>query len=364
MNKKKGNINKTTKLAIALLLPVMISSCSSQKPAAVRNNGSYFYGKDGVSRFVVVYPGQTLLQIAVENNVALKDLAKINKISSPYYIYAGQHIRLPNEIYHIVKPGESLSAICSKYRVSLDSMIKVNDIAPPYHVRVGQKLRIPSTNKDSISNNTDNIDPYKDVVQESTAPIVPLKEQNDTSENGLSDAYQEDDLKDIERELKEEDKETAKGASTLKIANKSNGNSVEPSHIYKSSTPLNSDKFVWPIQEDAKVLSHYGQTPGKFKEGISIAAPLNAPVASVSKGEVIYVGNDVEGYGKMVIIRHDNDILSAYAHNSSVLVKKGDKVAKAQVIAKVGKTGDVDQPQLYFSLRKGKATINPEKPLK
>ncbi|KIE04453.1 hypothetical protein NF27_HS00400 [Candidatus Jidaibacter acanthamoeba] len=356
------NMNTTKKIAFALLIPAILSSCSAQNPAAVRHKGNYYYGKDGVSKYAIVYPGQTLLQIAVENNISLKDLAKINKISPPYRIYAGQHIRLPNELYHIVQPGESLMGISLRYKVSFADMVKINDIHPPYHVKIGEKLRIPLTSKDNTIH-AEELDPYKGVAQEKAAPIIPLDDGGSNISNSKSeaskDAYEEEEFQSLEKQLGDEE-----GRNKSKSLLKENGNSPATDLSYSLPTPLNSDKFVWPIGDNAKVISHYGQSPGKFSEGMSIAAPLNSPVAAVSRGEVIYVGNDVEGYGKMVIIRHENDILSAYAHNSSVLVKKGDKVSRGQTIAKVGKTGDVDKAQLYFSLRKGKSTINPEKLLK
>ncbi len=368
------NNNKTTKTkswALALLIPILLSSCSTQTPASVRQRGNYYYGEDGVSKYLIVQPGQTLLQIAVENNVSLKDIARINRISPPYHIYAGQHIKLPTEVYHTVKSGETLFAISSKYQVPFERLAMLNNIYSPYHIKIGQKLRIPNTTREANLNKIEDeeVDPYKNTAEEKTVPVAPitpieehdLKEVPQEKQEVHDDAYEEKTFEDLEKQLSLDDSSESEKRSISPNQTKQ----IQYNHpsIYKSATPLNSEEFTWPIRGDAEIISRYGQKQGKFNEGISIAAPLNSPVAAAGKGEVIYVGNDVEGYGKMVIIRHDGDILSAYAHNSSVLVKKGDKVVKGQDIARVGKTGEVDKPQLYFSLRKGKSTVNPEKSL-
>lgn len=134
--------------------------------------------------------------------------------------------------------------------------------------------------------------------------------------------------------------------------------SLEAITSFKTETPLDNAEFEWPVK--GEILSHYGEASGKFKEGISIATSQGTPVKAASNGEVIYVGNDSEGFGQLIIVKHDNDIMTAYAHNNSILVQKGQKVVKGQAIAKVGKTGEAKTSQLYFSIRKGKTTLNPE----
>lgn len=125
-------------------------------------------------------------------------------------------------------------------------------------------------------------------------------------------------------------------------------------------TPLNSSKFEWPVPS-GKVLARFGKNGNKFNEGINISAPLGSNVNAAGDGKVIYIGNNIEGYGNLVIVKHDNDLMTAYSHVKDVLVDRGNKVSKGQRIATIGNTGNVKEPQLHFSVRKGKKTINPER---
>ena len=124
------------------------------------------------------------------------------------------------------------------------------------------------------------------------------------------------------------------------------------------SLQTSSGRFLWPVH--GRVLASYGSANGgPHNEGINIAAPLGTPVRTIDSGTVAYVGNEVKGYGNLVLVRHANGWISAYAHLDDVTVKKGDTVAAGEVIAKVGDTG-IGVPQLHFELRRGKKPVDPE----
>ncbi|MDP6109550.1 MAG: M23 family metallopeptidase [Rhodospirillales bacterium] len=93
------------------------------------------------------------------------------------------------------------------------------------------------------------------------------------------------------------------------------------------------------------------------------AAPRGAPVVAAEKGVVAYAGNELRGFGNLLLLKHSGGWITAYAHNETLLVKRGDKIRKGQTIAKVGSSGSVQKPQLHFELRKGKKAINPIKHL-
>ena len=110
-----------------------------------------------------------------------------------------------------------------------------------------------------------------------------------------------------------------------------------------------------------RILANYGAaTSGARNEGINIGAPLGTPVRSVDSGTVAYVGNEVKGYGNLILIKHANGWISAYAHLGDVTVKKGDTVSAGEVVAKVGDTGGVGAPQLHFELRRGQKPVDPK----
>ena len=113
--------------------------------------------------------------------------------------------------------------------------------------------------------------------------------------------------------------------------------------------------FRWPAR--GRVISGFGG--GSGNEGINIALPEGTPVKAAEAGTVAYAGSEVKGYGNLVLIRHDNGFVSAYAHNEEITVKRGDKVKRGQVIAKSGQTGNVTSPQLHFEIRKGSTPVDP-----
>jgi|GEM_PF-2165535 murein DD-endopeptidase MepM/ murein hydrolase activator NlpD len=133
-------------------------------------------------------------------------------------------------------------------------------------------------------------------------------------------------------------------------------------NFFKLSTPLALDQFTWPIQ--GKLISSYGQGGKGFSEGISITGKIGDPVKAAADGSVSYAENDYDKYGSLIILQHKNNFSTAYAHNSELLVKRGQKVIKGQVIAKVGQSGNADSPRLYFSMRHNETLLDPEKRFK
>ena len=116
--------------------------------------------------------------------------------------------------------------------------------------------------------------------------------------------------------------------------------------------------FRWPVS--GKVVTSYGaKTNGKSNDGINVAVPEGTPVKAAEDGVVAYSGNELKGYGNLVLVRHSNGYVTAYAHASELLVKRGDAIKRGQVIAKSGQSGEVGSPQLHFEIRKGSSPVNP-----
>lgn len=126
---------------------------------------------------------------------------------------------------------------------------------------------------------------------------------------------------------------------------------------FRTATPLNSSEFMWPVR--GKVSKHYSKKPGMQNEGVNILAPMNAPVHASANGTVVYVGFS-DKYGHLLIIKHKDSYFSAYSHLAEINVKSGQEVMKGDIIGKVGKSGNVSEPQIHFSMRKNKITIDPE----
>jgi len=125
-----------------------------------------------------------------------------------------------------------------------------------------------------------------------------------------------------------------------------------------AAEPAPGGRFPWPVR--GRVLAAYGSMPGGgHNDGINIAAPLGTPVRAIDSGTVVYSGNEVKGYGNIVLIRHANGWISAYAHLDDVSVKQGEAITAGEIIAKVGNSGGVAEPQLHFELRRGQKPVNP-----
>lgn len=113
--------------------------------------------------------------------------------------------------------------------------------------------------------------------------------------------------------------------------------------------------FRWPAR--GRVIAGYAGKGGN--EGINIAVPEGTPVKAAEGGVVAYAGSELKGYGNLVLIRHPNGYVSAYAHNGELNVKRGETVKRGQVVAKSGQSGNVNSPQLHFELRKGSTPVDP-----
>jgi murein DD-endopeptidase MepM/ murein hydrolase activator NlpD len=138
---------------------------------------------------------------------------------------------------------------------------------------------------------------------------------------------------------------------------------LPPSVLADQAPPGEGDeagdqRLAWPLQ-DVVISSSYGRRWGRKHEGIDLAARKGTPVLAARAGLVLYASDKLGGYGKMVVLQHDGDLLTAYAHNSSLLVREGDKVRAGQMIARVGQTGRASAPHLHFEVRRGQIPQDP-----
>jgi murein DD-endopeptidase MepM/ murein hydrolase activator NlpD len=115
---------------------------------------------------------------------------------------------------------------------------------------------------------------------------------------------------------------------------------------------------VWPVH--GPLLAEFGTTgKGQHNDGINIAVPRGTPVLAAQDGVVAYSGNELRGFGNLLLIKHADGWMTAYAHNDTLLVKRGDTVRRGQQIAKAGDSGGVAQPQLHFEVRQGTRAVDP-----
>jgi murein DD-endopeptidase MepM/ murein hydrolase activator NlpD len=119
-----------------------------------------------------------------------------------------------------------------------------------------------------------------------------------------------------------------------------------------------SGKFRWPAK--GAILHGFGKRgDGTQSDGIALSVPVGTDVHAAGDGTVAYAGSELKGYGNLILVRHDNGFVTAYAHTSEIMVKRGDAIKRGQVIAKSGQTGSIDQPMLHFELRQGTKPVDP-----
>lgn len=133
------------------------------------------------------------------------------------------------------------------------------------------------------------------------------------------------------------------------------------SHVRKVSIPPSVNRgeieLIWPAS--GKITSHYGSRNGKKHDGVDISVPKGTPIKAAASGVVLFSGRSFNDYGKMIVIKHNSDFSTVYAHNSENIVEEGNDVKKGQVIGRVGNSGNASGYHLHFEVRKEEKPINP-----
>lgn len=227
-----------------------------------------------------------------------------------------------------VGSGDTVYAISRRYGVSVRSIINSNALRPPYHLNRGQKLSIVSGSS-YIVRRGDTLYSISRTHGTTMNNLVRL--------NGLREPYALNAGQNL--------KLPARTASTRQIA-------VGP------PPQISGRGFMWPLR--GPVISTYGpKQAGYHNDGVNIRAPMGSSVVAAESGVVVHASNKLKGYGNLILIKHQNGWITAYAHNDKLLVRKGDQVSRGQTVAEVGSTGRVDSPQLHFEMRKGSRAVNP-----
>lgn len=256
---------------------------------------------------IQVQAGQTLYAISRAYGVPLRDLISVNGLRAPYSLAIGQTLRLPSARVHTVKRGDTAYSISRRYGVTLSGLMRVNDIRAPYTLSVGQKLRLPG----------------------GAAPTASVSGSSAATPNGV-------------------------GSARPQATPPRRGRSV----AITQPPPRTSARFAWPTR--GQIASRFGpKEGGQYNEGINILASQGSPVRAAEAGVVAYASNQLAGYGNLLLIRHADGFVSAYAHNERILVRTGQQVRRGDVVARVGKSGGVREPQLHFEIRKGRRALDP-----
>ncbi len=320
------------KALITLLFVPLLFGCYARSGGIPLFNS---YGYNYTPGNVIVQKGDTLYSLSRKYQVPLRGLIEENNLSAPYALNIGQSLKLPKRQKHVVSKGETLYSISKKYNVDITSLSRLNDLEEPYTISVGQTLMLPETLAGSSSSSTQ----YQIASKTSS---------------GGSSSYSYTKGNTAKKTT------TAKNTKSKTTAKKSiaTAKSINKKAPRKNVSTYRKTKFIWPVQ--GTVVSNFGIVgKGRKNDGINIKAAMGTNVKAADKGVVAYAGNELKGFGNLILIKHSDGYITAYAHNQHLYVKKGQKVLRGEKIATVGSTGSVNFPQLHFEVRAGKKAVNP-----
>ena len=365
------------KLIVPLLLSTVLVSACSQKPASFE---AYGVNKGAGTRGIhTVLAGDTVYTIAQNYQLPMREIITLNNIDAPYVLNTGYRMKLPPPNEHVVRKFDSIFTISKMYEVSSNRLVELNDLKPPYNLRTGQVLRLPTPTLKQKAVMKENL-----ARQERAAPTQKTARMGSIEREDLEDKsarpsstgtpnVKTQEQPKVQQSRKEsDDTRGAKKAVVVPSKKPTSNTQTSKPAVQKastttrakipSSTPALSGKGQYMRPVSGRVISSFGpKSDGLHNDGINIKAGRGTPVRAAENGVVVYAGNDLEGYGNLILIRHRGKMMTAYAHLDKMLIERGATVDRGQSIGTVGSTGQVDTPQLHFEVRKGSTPINPDK---
>ena len=249
--------------------------------------------------------------------------------------------------YYQVKKGDTLYAISLIYDLDYRQLAQWNKITPPYTIEIDQKIRLSDPdlkNKPTLDSMEQSPTPTK--IEETTQKIVVAPPTTRISSQNRTTFS-------LNNKFNLSDNPPYKTQPLKNIAEKNGSSPQKKSIISIDNENMLKLNFQWPIK--GRVLKSFAQADNK---GIDIAGEMGQNVNAAETGKVVYSGQGLIGYGNLLIIKHNDLYLSAYANNRRLLVAEGDTVRKGEVIAKVGQAGS-NQASLHFEIRKNGKPVNP-----
>lgn len=351
------------------------------------------------SETIEVKPGDTLYGLSKRHGVSVSEIKSANTMSGDS-LRPGQRLRVPSgrggstsarietaaaaspsvlsdaspitssadaSGTYTMKAGDSLYAVARKHNVNYAELQSQNGITDARKVRPGTVLKLPGQGSPEPMPSAA---AAPATASADTAPATPVAE-TETSAPATSEPPKQDTVKveapavasppDAPKVLNaqpaSQDAPAAVAPVQVAEAKPEPIPTAQPA-VDQSASKSSSGRLRWPVQ--GKIISPFGPRPdGTHNDGVNFSVPQGTDVHAAEAGEVIYVGDELKAYGKLVLLRHDNGWVTAYAHNEDLSVTRGQKVSRGDVIAKAGKTGPVDQPQVHFELRQDSKAVDP-----
>jgi murein DD-endopeptidase MepM/ murein hydrolase activator NlpD len=320
-----------------------IETTGTTAPQSIASNASWS-ATDGTT--IIVGTNDTVDGLAQRYKVPAREIMRVNGLPTPRNLQPGQSLVIPRQVtgappavsapqsrpaavassggVHVVSPGETLYSIARKNNMPPAKLAKANNLPLTTQLKTGMKITVPGL-KVAAAAPAPQPKTVAAAAKPAAAPVAVAEAPAVKKES----ANLATETKEVEKEAKQD----ATGGL--------------PS-------------FRWPVR--GRVIAAYGaKTSGKQNDGINVAVPEGTPVKAAEDGVVTYSGNELKGYGNLVLVRHSNGYVTAYAHASELMVKRGDTIKRGQIIAKAGQTGEVSSPQLHFEIRQGSTPVDPSK---
>ena len=308
---------------------------------------------------IIVGTSDTLETLARRYNVSAAAILQANGYKGPRTLSPGQQLIIPHQAtaavaaptlaapiskpvavasapasVHFVNHGDTLLSIARQHHVPLAELARANNLGTSAKLKLGMKLNVPGAKTAAAVPAA-----AAPVAVAAAQPAAALAPPPVTKVAALGPGPQQ----------------TARLAQSAPTADEP---AVESPVKAAADATGALPTFRWPVR--GKVITAYGaKTNGKANDGINLAVPEGTPVKAAEDGVVAYSGNELKGYGNLVLVRHANGYVTAYAHASELMVKRGDTIKRGQVIAKSGQSGEVGSPQLHFEIRKGSTPVDP-----
>src|ERR1700722_44606 len=302
---------------------------------------------------IIVGTADTLDSLAQHYNVTPAAILQANGYKGPRTLSPGQQLIIPSQTaaaapalsapasksvaavsaapsVHFVNRGDTLLSVAHHNHVPVTELAKANGLDPQAKLKIGSKLTVPGAKTAAV---TPAAQPAAVAAGQQVASAPPATKMAAATGVPPQSARLAQATTKVEEPSAEAPVKAAEATGALPT-------------------------FRWPVR--GKVITSYGaKTNGKSNDGINLAVPEGTPIKAAEDGVVAYSVNELKGYGNLVLVRHANGYVTAYAHASELLVKRGDTIKRGQVIAKSGQSGEVGSPQFHFEIRKGSSPVDP-----
>jgi murein DD-endopeptidase MepM/ murein hydrolase activator NlpD len=345
-----------------------------------------------------VQHGDTVYGIARRFRVPIRAVIETNDLSPPYRLRVDQVLRIPQPRRYQVARGDTLYSISRRYDVAMSELARLNGLSPPYTITPGQDLLIPGGRTqvasadpgrretdgsggaeaggrddggsaadgqgDGAASGTDATDTAsQDTGATTTTQTARADEAGDTA---TDDGGASPPVAVPRPEPKPAVIKRADAGDTAAPGDDRDGGESTQTASRREDVPdppaRESGRFAWPLRGD--IVTGYGpQDNGLHNDGLNIAAKRGTPVKAAANGVVAYVGNELQGFGNLILVKHADNWITAYAHLQTILVERGQQVSRGEPIGRVGSSGGVPKPQLHFETRRGSDAVNPNEVL-